>query len=66
MEIEEYAGGYAAKAKRQTNRSTLSLSKPSFGIGWHSLRAYRLLREINVKDPERSMEFIHFLHIHMP
>ena len=43
LEIEDYAGGYAAKV--QSNKSTPSLSKHSFGIGSHSLRAYCLPRE---------------------
>ena len=65
FEIEDYAGGYAAKAKCQTNQPTPPLSKHSLGVGSYSLRAYPLLREINVKDSERSMEFIQFLHILM-
>ena len=45
LEISDYAGGYAAKARCQSNLSTPSLSKPSFAIGSHSLRAYLLVRE---------------------
>ena len=63
LEIENYAGGYAAKAKCQSNQLTLSLSKRSLGIGSHSLRASTVFsapRENNMKDPERSMEFIGF------
>ena len=47
LEIEDYAGGYAAKV--QSNKSTPSLSKPSFAIWSHSLRSYCRLREIDVK-----------------
>ena len=61
-----HLSAYAAKAKFQSNKSTPSLSKPSFAIWSYSLRAYcRLPREINMMDPERSMEFIRFLHIQM-
>ena len=53
LEIEEYAGepagkhppAYAAKRKVQSNKKTPSLSKPSFAIWSHSLRAYCRLRE---------------------
>ena len=73
LEIEEYAGDTTGNTRRrmrqseivQSNKKTPSLSKHSFGIGSHSLRAYCRLREIDVRDPERSMEFIRFLHIQM-
>ena len=53
--------GMRQKRIVQSNKSTPSLSKRSFAIWSHSLRAYCLLREkTSVKDPERSMEFIGF------
>ena len=48
----------------QSNEKTPSLSKPSFPIWSHSLRAwYRLPHEINVNISDRSMEFIGVFHI---
>ena len=72
LEIDEYAGDTTGNTCRrmrqsemvQSNKKTPSLSERSFGIGSHSLRAdCRLPREFNMKDSERSMEFIRFLHI---
>ena len=74
LEIDEYAGDTTGNTRRrmrqsemvQSNKKTPSLSKPSFAIRSYSLRAYcRLPCEIDLKDPERSMEFIRFLHIQM-
>ena len=61
--------GYTCRRMRQSemvqsNKKTPSLSKPSFGIGSHSLRAYcSLPRQINVNISDRSMEFIGVFHI---
>ena len=65
LEIEEYAGdtpaGVCGQSEMSIEQVDLSLSKPSLGIGSHSLRAYcRLPCKINVKDSDRSMEFISF------
>ena len=57
----ETLAGVCGQAKCQSNKKPPSLSKPSLGVGSHSLRAYcRLPREINAKDSDRSMEFISF------
>ena len=47
LEIEEYASGYAAKAKCRNQTNRLLHSPSSFGIRTHSLWAYCLLRENN-------------------
>ena len=65
MEIEKYAGGYTAKAKCQLNQSTPLLSKRSLGVGYHSLRAYRLPRKNNVKDARMFNGINRFLHTQM-